>query len=60
MQKYKDEKDYIKRQQQIEHEESMAKIKSHADIGKAAIKAAQQVAIARASRPVVYNYHLWY
>lgn len=60
MQKYKDEKDYIKRQQQIEHEESMAKIKSHADIEKAAIKAAQQVAIARASRPVVYNYHLWY
>ena len=38
----------------------MAKIKTKADIEKAAIKAAQQVATAMASRPVVYRYHLWY
>ena len=60
MQKYKDEREYIKRQQEIEHEENMAKIKTKADIEKAAIKAAQQVATAMASRPVVYRYHLWY
>ena len=60
MQKYKDEREYIKRQQEIEHEENMAKIKTKADIEKAAIKAAQQVATAMASRPIVYRYHLWY
>ena len=29
MQKYKDEREYIKRQQEIEHEENMAKIKTN-------------------------------